>query len=204
MNIFCIEQNYLAHKEQQRIGIPAEPVIFVKPQTALLQQGNPFSYPKFASELYCGCELVLHICAEGKNINEKLANTYYDSITIGINFTAIDDQSESSEEELSWEKAKVWDNSSVIGNWMSAANFNNKEDINFCLYKNRELMQLGNSGLMINNFDTIISAISRNFAINIGDLIFTGTPVGIAKLMRGDKLEGFIEDDSSLELDVEG
>ena len=120
------------------------------------------------------------------------------------NFTAIDDQSESSEEELSWEKAKVWDNSSVIGNWMSAANFNNKEDINFCLYKNRELMQLGNSGLMINNFDTIISAISKNFAITSGDLIFTGTPVGIAKIMPGDKLEGFIEDDSSLEFDVEG
>jgi 2-keto-4-pentenoate hydratase/2-oxohepta-3-ene-1,7-dioic acid hydratase in catechol pathway len=203
MNIFCIEQNYLAHKQQRRIKIPGEPLIFVKPQRALLQPGTPFYYPKFANELYGGCELVLRICVNGKDIKEKLNSNYYDSISVGINFTALDDQDELNEEEMTWEKAKVWDNSSVSGKWMPATNFKNKEDINFCLYKNRELMQLGNSGLMINNFDTIISGISKTFPVNIGDLIFTGTPVGISKLVVGDKLEAFIEDDSLLEFDVE-
>ena len=132
-----------------------------------------------------------------------MAGNYYDSISVGINFTALDNRDELNEEELTWEKAKAWDNSSVAGKWMPATNFKNKKDINFCLYKNRELMQLGNSGLMINNFDTIISSISKSFPVNTGDLIFTGTPAGIGKLVAGDKLEAFIEDDSLLEFDVE-
>ncbi len=203
MNIFCIEQNYFEHKREQRNAIPGEPIIFVKPQSALLQTGAPFSYPKRANELYCGCELVLRISANGKDIKEKLAGNYYDSISVGINFIALDNRDELNEEELSWEKAKAWDNSSVAGKWMPAINFKNKKDIYFCLYKNRELEQLGNSGLMINNFDIIVSSISKSFPVNIGDLIFTGTPAGIGELVAGDKLEAFIEDDSLLEFDVE-
>jgi 2-keto-4-pentenoate hydratase/2-oxohepta-3-ene-1,7-dioic acid hydratase in catechol pathway len=202
INIFCIEQNYFGQKREQRIEIPGEPVIFVKPQSALFQTGTPFSYPRFVNELYCGCELVLRISENGKDIQEKLAGNYYDSISVGVNFTALDNRGELREEELSWEKAKAWENSSVTGMWMPATNFKNKKDINFCLYKNRELLQLGNSGLMINNFDTIISAISKSFPVNIGDLIFTGTPAGIGKLVAGDKLEAFIEDDSLLEFDI--
>ena len=196
INIFCIEQNYFAHKREQRNEISTEPIIFVKPQSALLQTSAPFSYPKFANELYCGCELVLRISENGKDIDEKLAGNYYDAITVGINFTALDNRDELKEEELFWEKVKAWDNSSVAGMWMPATNFKNKKDINFCLYKNRKLVQLGNSELMIHNFDTIISCISKSFPLNIGDLIFTGTPVGIGELAAGDKLEAFLEDDS--------
>jgi 2-keto-4-pentenoate hydratase/2-oxohepta-3-ene-1,7-dioic acid hydratase in catechol pathway len=201
MNIFCIEQNYFGHRREQRIEIPGEPVIFMKPQSALLQAGTPFSYPNFANELYCGCELVLHISENGKDIEEKLAGNYYDSISVGINFTTLDNLDELREEN--WENAKAWDNSSVAGMWMPVTDFRDKKDINFCLYKNRELMQLGNSGLMINNFDKIISSISKSFPVNTGDLIFTGTPAGIGKLVAGDKLEAFIEDDSLLEFDIE-
>jgi len=203
MNIFCIEQNYFAHKREQHNKISREPEIFVKLQNVLLQPGAPFSYPRFANELYCGCELVLRISKNAKDIEEQLACNYYDSITVGINFTALDNRNELKEEELSWEKVKAWDNSSVAGKWMPAINFKNKKDINFCLYKNKELVQLGNSGLMINDFDLIISSISKSFPVNIGDLIFTGTPVGIGELAVGDKLEAFIEDDSLLEFDIE-
>jgi 2-keto-4-pentenoate hydratase/2-oxohepta-3-ene-1,7-dioic acid hydratase in catechol pathway len=203
MNIFCIEQNYLGYKRKQVNEAPGEPVIFVKPQSALLQTGIPFSYPKRVNELYCGCEIILRISKSGKEISEKLAGHYYDSISVGINFVILHIPDEFEREELSWEKAKGWDNSSVAGTWIAATNFRDKKDINFCLYKNRELMQLGNSGSMLYGFDTIISRVSDLFPLNNGDLIFTGTPPGIGKLETGDKLEGFVEDDSLIEFDVE-
>jgi 2-keto-4-pentenoate hydratase/2-oxohepta-3-ene-1,7-dioic acid hydratase in catechol pathway len=203
MNIFCVEQNYSVHKQEQRNDMYPEPVIFVKPQSALLQTGDIYPYPRFANELYCGCELVLRICQNGKNIPEKLAGDYYDSITVGISFTALDDRYELNEGQLSWEEAKAWHNSSVTAEWKPATDLRDKKDINFCLYKNRELVQLGNSGLMIHDFATIISGISKSFTLNTGDIIFTGTPAGTGKVVAGDKLEAFIEDDSLLELDVE-
>jgi 2-keto-4-pentenoate hydratase/2-oxohepta-3-ene-1,7-dioic acid hydratase in catechol pathway len=202
MNIFCIEQNYFMHKREQRNEIPREPSIFLKPQSALLQPGGLFSYPGFANELYCGCELVLRISENGNKIEEQLACSYYDSITVGINFTALYDEDELNKQELTWESAKAWDNSSIGGKWMPATDFKDTKDINFCLYKNRELVQLGNSGLMISNFDAIISGISKSFTLHTGDLIFTGTPAGIGNLVAGDRLEAFIEDDSLLEFDI--
>lgn len=203
MNIFCIEQNYFTHKRETPDKVVDEPVIFVKPQNALLPPGAAFFYPPLANELYCGCELVLRISKSGKNIEEKDAGDYYDAITTGLNFIALFESRELSEESLTWEKAKAWKNSSVEGHWFPVANFNNKKDINFCLYKNRALVQLGNSGLMVHNFNAIISFISRSFSINDGDLIFTGTPAGIGKALPGDKLEAFVEDDSVLEFDID-
>ena len=200
---FLYRTKLFVHTHEQRKEVSGEPVVFVKPQSALLQQDIPFFYPRFANELYCGCELVLLISENGKDIQENLAGNHYDFISVGLNFTALHNQEELKEGKLSWEKAKAWNNSSVVGKWVPAKNFKNKRDINFCLYKNRKLMQLGNSGLMINNFDIIISGISKSFPINMGDLIFTGTPAGITELMAGDKLEAFIEDDSLLEFDVE-
>jgi 2-keto-4-pentenoate hydratase/2-oxohepta-3-ene-1,7-dioic acid hydratase in catechol pathway len=202
IHIFCIEQNYFLHKREHHNEISGEPEIFLKPESALLKTGKGFQYPGFANELYCGCELVLRISKSGKDIQENIAGNYYDAITAGINFTALDNRDLSDEKELTWEKAKAWDNSSVAGKWMPVTDFKDKKDINFCLYKNRELVQVGNSGLMINNFDTIISGISSTFPINSGDLIFTGNPAGIGKLMAGDKLEAFIEDDSLLEFEI--
>ncbi len=201
MNIFCIEQNYFLDKPEQP-GNNSRMAIFIKPGSALLQAGTSFFHPEFASELYGGCELVLHISKNGNNIPEQLAEDYYDSISAGINFTALN-QDELKEANLSWEKIKAWDHSSVVGNWMPTSGFKDKKDINFCWYRNRKLMQLGNSGLMIYNFNKIISEISKSFPVGNGDLIFTGTPAGISRVEPGDKLELFIEDDSVLEFQVE-
>jgi 2-keto-4-pentenoate hydratase/2-oxohepta-3-ene-1,7-dioic acid hydratase in catechol pathway len=145
---------------------------------------------------------VLRISKNGKYIQEKFASKYYDAVTVGLDFTARDIQNELKAKGLPWEKAKAWDNSAAIGKWIPLANLKNKKDINFCLYKNKELVQQGNSSLMIHNFDSIVSYISNYFSVNIGDLIFTGTPAGVGELVVGDELEAFIEDDSLLTLEV--
>ena len=145
---------------------------------------------------------MLRISKNGKYIQDKFAGKYYDAITTGIDFTARDIQNELKAKGLPWEKAKAWDNSAVIGKWVPIANIKNKKDINFCLYKNKELVQQGNSANMIHSFDTIISYISNYFSVNIGDVIFTGTPAGVGELVVGDELEAFIEDDSMFTLEV--
>lgn len=202
MKIFCVGRNYVAHARELGNEIPDEPLIFIKPKSALLKTHTPFYYPGFTNELHYECELVLRISKNGKHIQEQFAAKYYDSVTVGIDFTARDIQDELKKKGLPWEKAKAWDNSAVIGEWMPITKFKNKKDINFCLYKNKELVQQGNSGLMINNFDTIVSYISNFFSVNIGDLVFTGTPAGVGELVVGDELEAFIEDDSLLEIEV--
>ncbi|HEY9362113.1 MAG TPA: fumarylacetoacetate hydrolase family protein [Chitinophagaceae bacterium] len=204
MNIFCIEQNYLAHKRERENVIAGEPIIFVKPQTALLLPDTTFKYEDFdENKLYIQSEIALKISAKGKNISEDKAANYYDAITVSINFTAIDIHDELNGIEASWKKAKAWNHSSVVGNWMPIHEFRNKNDINFCLYKNREMVQLGNSELMIYNFDKLISSISKVYSLNIGDIVFTGTPVGVGEVFAGDKLEAFIEDDTLLEFEIE-
>lgn len=204
MNIFCIEQNYLAHKRERENVIPGEPIIFVKPQTALLLPDTAFKYEDFDdNKLYIQSEIALRISANGKDIDEKNASNFYDSITVGVSFTAINIHDELNGIEASWEKAKAWNHSSVIGNWIPIHEFRNKNDINFCLYKNREMVQLGNSELMIHDFDKIISSISKSYSLNVGDIIFTGTPLGVGEVFTGDKLEAFIEDDTLLEFEIE-
>jgi 2-keto-4-pentenoate hydratase/2-oxohepta-3-ene-1,7-dioic acid hydratase in catechol pathway len=202
MKIFCVGRNYVAHAAELGNEVPDEPVIFMKPKSALLQPHTPFYYPEFTNELHYECELVLRISKNGKYIQEKFAGKYYDAITAGIDFTARDIQNELKEKGLPWEKAKAWDNSAVIGKWVPIANIKNKKDINFCLYKNKELMQQGNSSNMIHNFDKIVAYISNYFSVNIGDVIFTGTPAGVGEVVVGDELEGFIEDDSMFSLEV--
>jgi 2-keto-4-pentenoate hydratase/2-oxohepta-3-ene-1,7-dioic acid hydratase in catechol pathway len=202
MKIFCIGRNYVAHAKELGNEIPDEPVVFMKPKSALLQPHTPFYYPEFTNELHYECELVLRISKNGKYIQEKFASKYYDAVTTGIDFTARDIQNELKEKGLPWEKAKSWDNSAAIGKWILLSNIKNKKDINFCLYKNKELVQQSNSGLMIHNFDKIVSYISSFFSVNIGDLVFTGTPAGVGELVVGDELEAFIEDESLMQLDV--
>jgi len=146
--------------------------------------------------------LVLRISKNGKYIQERFASKYYDAVTAGIDFTARDIQTELKEKGLPWEKAKAWDNSAAIGKWIPLQNVKNKKDINFCMYKNKELVQQGNSNLMINNFDKIVSYISNYFSVNIGDLVFTGTPAGVGECVVGDELEGFIEDDSMFTIEI--
>jgi 2-keto-4-pentenoate hydratase/2-oxohepta-3-ene-1,7-dioic acid hydratase in catechol pathway len=159
-------------------------------------------FPEFTNELNYECELVLRISKNGKYIQEKFASKYYDAMTAGIDFTARDLQNELKEKGLPWEKAKAWDNSAVIGKWVPLASIKNKKDINFCLYKNKELVQQGNSSDMIHSFDKIVSYISNYFSVNIGDVIFTGTPAGVGEAVVGDELEAFIEDDSMFTLEV--
>jgi len=202
MKIFCVGRNYVAHAEELGNEVPDEPVIFMKPKSAMLQPHTPFYYPEFTNELHYECEIVLRICKNGKYVQEKFAGKYYDAITAGIDFTARDIQNELKAKGLPWEKAKAWDNSAVIGKWIPTAGIKDKNDINFCLYKNKELVQQSNTANMIHTFDQIVSYISNYFSVNIGDVIFTGTPAGVGEVVVGDELEGFIEDDSMFTLEV--
>jgi 2-keto-4-pentenoate hydratase/2-oxohepta-3-ene-1,7-dioic acid hydratase in catechol pathway len=202
MKIFCVGRNYVAHAKELNNEIPDEPIIFMKPKSALLQSHTPFYYPEFTNELHYECELVLRISKNGKYIQERFANKYYDAVTVGIDFTARDIQNELKEKGLPWEKAKAWDNSAAVGKWTVLQNIKNKKDLNFCLYKNKELVQQGSSSLMINSFDKILAYISNYFSVNIGDLVFTGTPAGVGECVVGDELEAFIEDQSSFSLEI--
>ncbi len=202
MKIICVGRNYADHAKELGNDIPDEPVIFMKPKSALLQSHTPFYYPEFTNELHYECELVLRISKNGKYIQERHAGNYYNGITTGIDFTARDIQDELKKKGLPWEKSKAFDNSAAIGKFIEITPELNKKNINFCLYKNKELVQQGNSGKMIFSFDTIIEHISNYFSLNIGDLIFTGTPAGVGECVVGDELEGFIEEQKLLNLEV--
>ncbi|MEI7964002.1 MAG: fumarylacetoacetate hydrolase family protein [Chitinophagaceae bacterium] len=202
MKIICIGRNYAEHAKELGNEIPDEPVIFMKPKSALLQAHTPFYYPEFSNELHYECELVLRISKNGKYIQERHAGNYYNGITVGIDFTARDIQDELKKKGLPWEKAKAFDNSAAVGKFVDFTSDINKKNINFCLYKNKELMQQGNSGKMMFGFDSIISHISNYFSLNIGDLVFTGTPAGVGECVVGDELECFYEDQKLLELTI--
>ncbi len=202
MKIICIGRNYADHAKELGNDVPDEPVIFMKPKSALLQGHTPFYYPEFTNELHYECELVLRVSKNGKYIPERFASNYYNAVTVGIDFTARDVQDELKAKGLPWEKAKAFDNSAAVGRFIDITPALNRKNINFCLYKNKELVQQGNSGKMIFNFDSIVAHISNYFSLNIGDLIFTGTPAGVGECVVGDELEGFIEDDNLLSLDV--
>jgi 2-keto-4-pentenoate hydratase/2-oxohepta-3-ene-1,7-dioic acid hydratase in catechol pathway len=202
MKIFCVGRNYSEHAKELGNDVPDEPVIFMKPKSALLQPHTPFYYPEFTNELNYECELVLRISKNGKYIQEKFAGKYYDAITVGIDFTARDIQNDLKAKGLPWEKAKAWDNSAAIGKWIPLANIKNKKEINFALQKNKEQVQQGNSADMIFDFDYLVSHISNFFSVNIGDLIFTGTPAGVGEIVVGDEIEAYLDEESLLTLEV--
>lgn len=202
MKIFCVGRNYSDHAKELGNAVPDEPVIFMKPKSALLQPHTPFYYPEFTNELHYECELVLRICKNGKYIQEKFAGKYYDAITVGIDFTARDIQAQLKEKGLPWEKAKAWDNSAAIGKWVPVGEIKNRKDIPFSLLKNKEQVQKGASSQMIFSFDYLVAHISNYFSINIGDLIFTGTPAGVGELVVGDEMEGYLDDTQLLTLEV--
>ncbi|MDB5205120.1 MAG: fumarylacetoacetate hydrolase family protein [Flavisolibacter sp.] len=202
MKIFCVGRNYVDHAKELNNDIPDEPVIFMKPKSALLQPHTPFYYPEFTNELHYECELVLRVAKNGKYIQEKFANKYYDAVTAGIDFTARDLQTELKQKGLPWEKAKAWDNSAVVGKWVPFTGLKDRHRIEFSLQKNKELVQKGNSEEMLFDFDYIVSYISNFFSINIGDLIFTGTPAGVGEIVVGDEIEGFMEEQSMFKLEV--
>jgi 2-keto-4-pentenoate hydratase/2-oxohepta-3-ene-1,7-dioic acid hydratase in catechol pathway len=202
MKIICVGRNYASHIKELGNDRPTEPVIFMKPKSALLQSHTPFYYAEFTNELHYECELVLRVAKNGKYIQERHASNYYNGITVGIDFTARDIQEELISKGLPWEKAKAFDNSAAVGKFIDFTPEINKKNINFSLYKNKELVQTDNSCNMLFNIDAIVSHISNYFSLNIGDLIFTGTPAGVGECVVGDDLEAFIEKQMLLKLDV--
>lgn len=202
MKIICVGRNYADHAKELGNDIPAEPVIFMKPKSALLQSHTPFYYPEFTNELHYECELVLRISKNGKYIQARHASNYYNGITVGIDFTARDIQNQLMEKGLPWEKAKAFDNSAAVGKFIDLTPTFNKKNINFSFLKNKEVVQKANSADMIFSFDTIIEHISNYFSLNIGDLIFTGTPAGVDECVVGDELEAFIENEMLLKMEI--
>ncbi len=202
MKIFCVGRNYSDHAKELGNAVPEEPVIFMKPKSALLQSHAPFYYPEFSNELHYEVELVLHICKNGKYIPERQANKYYNKLTVGIDFTARDIQTELKKKGLPWEKAKAWDNSAVVGKWIDITPDLLKKPHHFTLLNNEAKVQDGNSKDMIFSFDHIVSHISNYFSLNIGDLVFTGTPAGVGECVVGDKLEGYLEKDKMFEVEI--
>jgi len=202
MKIFCIGRNYVEHAKELGNEVPDEPVIFMKPKSALLQSHTPFYYPEFSNELHYEGELVLRVSKNGKYVNERHASKYYNAITVGIDFTARDIQAELKKKGLPWEKAKSWDNSAVIGTWKDVTPEILKKPINFSLNKNGTNVQTGITSDMIFTFDQIITHISNYFSLNIGDLIYTGTPAGVGECVVGDVLEGYYEQERMFELEI--
>ena len=202
MKIFCVGRNYADHAKELGNAIPEEPVIFMKPKTALMQSNAPFYYPEFSNELHYEAEVVLRICKNGKYVDESLAEEYYDAFTIGIDFTARDIQAELKKKGLPWEKAKAWDNSAIIGKWIPFTPELREQPIHFSLQKNKETVQSGDTTDMIFSFNYIIAHISQYFSVNIGDLIYTGTPAGVGECVTDDVLEGFYEKEKVFALEV--
>ncbi len=202
MKIFCVGRNYAEHAKELNNEVPDEPVIFLKPKSALLQPNAPFFYPEFTNELHYEAELVLKIAKNGKYIPANQANKYYSAITVGIDFTARDLQQELKKKGLPWEKAKAWDNSAVVGKWVELTPQILKNPINFSMKLNDTVVQKGISKDMLFSFDKIVANISQYFSVNIGDVIFTGTPAGVGECVVGDVLTGFFEDLQVFELEV--
>ena len=196
MKIICIGKNYLAHIREMDSKIPGEPVFFLKPDTALLRNNDPFYIPDWTNNLHHEVELVLRICRLGKNIDRQFAHRYYDAIGLGIDFTARDVQSELIKKGLPWEKAKAFDYSAAISSkFVSVADIREPSKIRFRLDVNGQTAQEATPERMIFGFDEIISHVSKFMTLRIGDLIYTGTPEGVGPVKIGDRLEGFLENE---------
>lgn len=193
MKIICIGRNYTNHIAELQNERPTEPVVFMKPDSAVLLKQHPFVLPEFSNEVHHEIELVVKINKVGKYIEPKFAHKYYDEISVGIDFTARDLQDQLKAKGLPWEKAKAFDGSAVIGEFVSKEQFASLDDVNFELLKNGQVAQKGNSSLMLWKIDELIAYVSQFFTLKIGDIIFTGTPAGVAAVQPNDVLEGYLE-----------
>lgn len=193
MKIICIGRNYTNHIEELKNERPLEPVVFMKPDSAVLLKQHPFVIPEFSEDIHHEIELIVKINKVGKYIEPKFAHKYYDEISVGIDFTARDLQEKLKAKGLPWEKAKAFDGSAVIGEFLPKSQFVSLKNITFELTNNNVTVQKGNSNLMLWNIDELISYVSQYFTLKIGDIIFTGTPEGVAVVKPDDVLEGFLE-----------
>lgn len=201
MKIICIGRNYAAHAQELGNEIPESPVIFMKPDTAVLK-GNDFYIPEFSSDVHYELEVVLKISKGGKYIQQENAAKHYDEIGLGIDFTARDLQSQLKLKGLPWELAKGFDGSAVLSEFFPKSNFDMK-NLNFSLLKNKEEVQNGNTSLMIFTPEQIIAFVSQYFTLRVGDLIFTGTPQGVGKVSENDELQAFLEDQKVFDLRIQ-
>jgi 2-keto-4-pentenoate hydratase/2-oxohepta-3-ene-1,7-dioic acid hydratase in catechol pathway len=202
MKIICVGRNYADHAKELKNDLPTEPVLFMKPKTAVLLSHKPLYYPEFTDDLQYECELVVRICSNGKYIQEKFAHKYYDAITLGIDFTARDIQREQQKKGLPWEIAKAFDGSAAVGAFRPLTADMDVNNLQFRLDKNGEAVQHGNTADMIFKVDSIIAYASKFFTFNIGDLIFTGTPAGVGPVTASDKLEGYLSGEKVLDVDI--
>ena len=193
MSIFCIGRNYVAHAHELGNEVPSSPVIFMKPSTAVLAEGKNFTIPSFTNDLHYEGELVLRVSKEGKNLKAPNVLDYCDAITVGIDFTARDLQNKLKEKGLPWEKAKAFDDAAILGKWTPLTSNMVENPIHFSLHKNGSMVQDGDSSLMIFPLATILESLTEYFTIYPGDLIYTGTPVGVGPTNKGDVFEGYFE-----------
>lgn len=202
MKIFCIGRNYADHIAELNNQTPEAPVIFLKPPTALLTSDKPFYLPNFSQDIHYEGELVFRFCKNGKQIQQKFAHTYYDAVTVGIDVTARDLQQHQKQNGLPWEIAKAFDNSAIIGKWVTLTDDQKQTPLQFELYKNGTQVQHGDTALLLHSVHYIIHYISTFFTIHQGDILFTGTPKGVGKLAIGDNLQGIFQSQQVLHVDI--
>ena len=202
MKLICIGRNYSNHIAELQNEKPTEPVVFLKPDTAILLKKQPFFVPDFSKNVQHEVEVLVKINRVGKYIASEFAHKYYDQIGLGIDFTARDLQQTLKQKGLPWEKAKAFDGYAVVGKWVSKRQFENLNDISFRLKKNDTVVQSGNTKDMLWNIDAIISYVSRFFTLKIGDIIFTGTPSGVGPVQANDILSGYINNEEFFNIKV--
>ena len=203
MKIICIGRNYTDHIAELHNEKPKDPVIFLKPDTAILLKKQPFFIPDFSNDVHYEVEVLVRINKVGKHIQKKFAHKYYDEIGLGIDFTARDLQQQLKEKGLPWEKANSFDGAAVVGEkWLPRDQFSSVDDISFSLQKNGEIVQKGNSSHMLWKIDELIEYVSKYFTLKIGDIIFTGTPAGVGPVAINDQLTGFIENEKIFSIQV--
>ena len=201
MKIVCVGRNYKAHAIELNNSIPTEPVLFIKPDTAVHNLEQPFYIPDFSNEIHYETEIIVKISKQGKCISEKFAHKYYEEIGLGIDFTARDIQTRLKEKGLPWEIAKAFDGSAVIGTFFPKEVFDNQQNINFSLLQDKQIIKKGNSSEMIWTIDALIAYVSKFFTLRKGDLLFTGTH-GTGKILPNTLLEGFIEDKKAFSVQI--
>ena len=202
MKLICIGRNYAQHISELKSEKPSEPVVFLKPDTAILLNQQPFFIPDFSNEVHYEVEVLVKINRVGKYIDSKFAHKYYEQIGLGIDFTARDLQQKLKGKGLPWEKSKAFDGSAVIGNWVSKSNYDNLNNISFSLLKNNKIVQSSTTGDMLWGIDEIIAYVSQYFTLKIGDIIFTGTPSGVSKVQSNDSLKGYIGEEEFFSIKV--
>lgn len=202
MKIICIGRNYTKHIEELQNERPDEPVVFMKPDSAILLKQHPFVIPEFSEDIHHELEIIVKINKVGKYIESKFAHKYYDEIGVGIDFTARDLQQKLKDKGLPWEKAKAFDGSAVIGDFVSKSDFKSLDNLNFEMTNNGVTVQKGNTSFMLWKIDELIAYVSQFFTLKIGDIIFTGTPEGVAVVRPEDVLEGFLEGNKLFRIQV--